>query len=111
VIFLKICITSTGNNTESLVEKNFGRAPYLAVYDTVSEEFTFLENKNMNLSGGVGPKTAQMVIDSQAEVLITGMIGDNAKNVIDAAKIRIIKTGTDKSVKVAASEFESENSA
>lgn len=105
---MKICITSKESSTDSIVEKNFGRAPYIAVYDTDSKEFVFLENPNINLAGGVGPKTAQMVINSNAKVLITGMIGDNAKNVIDAAGIKIIKTDTDKTVKEAAAGFVSE---
>lgn len=105
---MKICITSKESSTDSIVEKNFGRAPYIAVYDTDSKEFEFLENPNINLAGGVGPKTAQMVINSNAKVLITGMIGDNAKNVIDAAGIRFIKSGTDKTIKEAAAGFESE---
>ena len=106
---MKICITSKEASPESNVEKSFGRTPYIAVYDTVSKEFTFIENTNRNLSGGVGPKTAQMVINNNAEVLLTGMIGENAKNAIDAAGVRIVTVSTEKTVKEAVSDFEKEN--
>ena len=109
MIILKICITSKGENPDSIIEKNFGRTPFLAIYDTISKEFDFIENINRNLAGGVGPKTAQMVIDNNTEVLITGIIGINAKNVIDAAEIRIVKTDSEKTLKEAVADFEKEN--
>ena len=106
---MKICITSKEASPESNVEKNFGRTPYIAVYDTGSKEFTFIENTNRNLAGGVGPKTAQMVINNNAKVILLAMIGENAKNAIDAAGIRIVTVSTEKTVKEAVSDFEKEN--
>ncbi|MBN2733475.1 MAG: NifB/NifX family molybdenum-iron cluster-binding protein [Methanomicrobiaceae archaeon] len=108
---MKICITSKEESPESRVEKSFGRTPFIAVYDTESKEFNFIENTNRNLAGGVGPKTAQMVINCGAKILITGMIGENAKNVIDAAEIRIITVSDEKTIKEAVSDFEKENPA
>lgn len=54
-------------------------------------DFTPVENKFANATGGVGPRAAQVLIDRGAKVLITGNVGGNALAVIQAAGIEVFR--------------------
>ncbi|WOF16139.1 dinitrogenase iron-molybdenum cofactor biosynthesis protein [Methanoplanus sp. FWC-SCC4] len=95
---MKICITCKGKTPKSPVEKNFGRTPFLALYDEEKKAFEFVENTHKDDAGGVGPKTAQLIADTGALVVITGMIGDNARKAIDIAEIETYKQSAEASV-------------
>ncbi|MBP2132626.1 putative Fe-Mo cluster-binding NifX family protein [Methanomicrobium sp. W14] len=107
---MKICITVKNGNMETAVEKNFGRTPYLAVYDTQTKKTEFIENTSSAMASGAGRKTAQAVIDSGAEYVITGMTGGNAVDALKAAGIHIIKAGPGATLKEAINDFEIKNS-
>jgi len=84
---MKICITAQGADLEAKVEERFGRAPYFIIADSETGSFEAIANPFINGSGGVGPKAAQLIIDRQAGVLISGLLGGNAKYVLDSAGI------------------------
>ena len=88
---MKILISSTGDNLESLIDPRFGRAAYFIIVDTDSMEFEVINNKTIAFGGGAGVKAAQTVVDKDVAAVITGNMGPNAMNVLPIAQIDIFK--------------------
>jgi predicted Fe-Mo cluster-binding NifX family protein len=84
---MMICITAQGATPDAKAEERFGRAPYFIFMDSETASFEAVANPFADGAGGVGPKAAQLIIDRKANALISGMLGGNAKAVLDAAGI------------------------
>ncbi len=85
-----VCITSEGDSWESAVDQRFGRCRYFIFVDTESTEFSAVENPNVSGMGGVGIQSGQMVASKQAKVVLTGKIGPNASQTLEAAGIGVV---------------------
>ena len=90
--FMKIAIPMNEKALNSSVSAHFGRAPYYLIYNTETKESVFIDNSASASRGGAGIKAAQVILDQQANVLITPRLGDNAAEVLEAAKIEIYKS-------------------
>lgn len=84
---MKICVTAQQENLDALVDPRFGRASYFLVVDTDSLEYEALVNLNKDSSGGVGIQSAQVMAQKNITCVITGNIGPNASQTLDAAGI------------------------
>jgi len=89
---MKIAISSSGNNSEALVDLRFGRCSYFHIYDLESGEVKYIENQGSISEGGAGIAAAQQVIDEDVEVIITGNVGPNAYNIFEKTEIKLFKT-------------------
>lgn len=89
---MKIAIPADENTLQSEVCMSFGRASYFYIYDTATQTGEFIINGAATAPGGAGIKAAQIVVDTQAGVLITPRCGENAADVFKAAKIKIYKS-------------------
>ena len=92
---MKIAIPVDDKSAETKVCMSFGRTPYFLIHDTQTQENIFLDNSAAASQGGAGIKAAQMIIDHKAEVLLTPRCGENAAEVINAAKIKMYRTSGD----------------
>jgi len=70
---------------------SFGRAPDFMFYDTENNESRFINNSAANSQGGAGIKAAQIIVDNNADVLITPRCGQNAAELLIAANVKIYK--------------------
>lgn len=87
---MKIAISSQGPQLDSQMDSRFGRAPFFIIWDNEKSELEVLDNKDLSsFSNGVGVKAAQKVVDSGAELLVTGHVGPKADQVLKAAGIGI----------------------
>jgi predicted Fe-Mo cluster-binding NifX family protein len=102
---MKVCITAQGATPDAKVEERFGRAPYLILMDSETESFEAIANPFADGAGGVGPKVAQLIIDRKVGALISGLLGGNAKAVLDAAGVAQYTYRASGSVKDAFGEF------
>lgn len=103
---MKIAVTSQGAFLESQVDQRFGRAKYFIIYDTENKTFTVNENiQNLNAVQGAGIQSAQKIVESGVEILITGHCGPKAFTVLNAGKIKV-SVGASGKVKDAISDFE-----
>jgi predicted Fe-Mo cluster-binding NifX family protein len=94
---MKIAVTAQGESLESLVDPRFGRAKYFIIYDIETGKFTAKNNtQNLNASQGAGIQAAQNIIETGAELLITGHCGPKAFTVLSAGNVKIAigTTGT-----------------
>jgi predicted Fe-Mo cluster-binding NifX family protein len=90
---MKIIIPSTGKSWEDKVDERFGRARGFALYDEDENKLSWLSNEtNMNAGHGAGIQAAQLVVNTGAEILITGEIGPKAREILQKTNIKIYKS-------------------
>ncbi len=92
---MKIAISSTGEDLNSVVTETFGRCPYfLIIYidDKKIKEFKVVENTSVNQMKGAGISAAQIVAGRDVNAVITGNIGPRALGVLKQFNIQIYKS-------------------
>ena len=85
---MKIVVSATGNNKESVLDKRFGRCEYFQIFDTETNEIKVLNNKGASSSGGAGIAAASQIIDEGVNIIITGNLGPNAYELVEKAGIK-----------------------
>lgn len=98
---MKIAIPSTSESSDSLISDNFGRSPFISIYDDETQKHNFLINTGFQLQDGSGLQAAEIIIKNKANVLLTREIGRKAYSVLmkEHVDIRLLKSsGTIKSV-------------
>ncbi len=88
---MKLVVPVESKSLDVPVCPSFGRTPFYALYDTETGNHEFLDNSAATSQGGAGIKAAQMLVDHGAKAVITYRCGDNAAQVINAAKIEMYK--------------------
>lgn len=102
---MKVVLTATGNSLDSEIDPRFGRAQYLVLFDTETEEVSPIDNEqNVQAAGGAGVQAAEMIANVGAEVLITGHCGPKAFRALEAAGVKVI-CGAEDTVKGAVDKF------
>lgn len=101
---MKICITSQGDNLDSQVDPRFGRCQYFIITDTETSEFEAVQNPNLSGMGGVGIQSAQFMAEKQVKAVLTGNVGPNAFQGLQAAGVEII-TGVSGNIKEAIEKY------
>ena len=86
----KICITSQGDNLAAQVDPRFGRCRYFIIVDAETLEFETVQNPNIDAMGGAGIQSGQLVAGKQVKAVITGNVGPNAFQTLQAAGIDVI---------------------
>jgi predicted Fe-Mo cluster-binding NifX family protein len=86
---MKLCITSTGKTLESKVDERFGRAPYFLIVDTETKQFHAVGNPALTAGRGAGVVATQILSDTGAEALLTGIVGPNAFEALKAGRIKV----------------------
>lgn len=87
---MKIVFSTEGESLESLLDTRFGRCSRFLLWDFETKTFTLIENsQNLQALQGAGIQSAQNVINTGAEALVTGHCGPKAFKVLQAAGIPI----------------------
>jgi predicted Fe-Mo cluster-binding NifX family protein len=95
---MKLCISSTKNDLEASVDPRFGRCQYFLFVDTGTMNFEAVGNPAFTAGGGAGIQAAQAVVNKGADAVITGNVGPNAFQALQAGGVKII-TGAQGPVK------------
>ena len=86
---VKIAISVTEASADAQVDQRFGRAKSFAVYDTDSQEWSFLDNSvQLNAAQGAGIQTAEILARNGVQAVISGHCGPNAFRTLQAAGIK-----------------------
>jgi predicted Fe-Mo cluster-binding NifX family protein len=104
--YMKIAITSYGEDMENKMDRSFGRAKWFILADSDTGAFQAHSNKqNVNAAQGAGIQAAQNVANLGAEALLTGNVGPNAFKVLSAAGVRMFIVEGDRTVGEALNEW------
>jgi len=95
---MKVCISSTNNDLEASVDPRFGRCQYFLFVDSETMNFEAVGNPAFIAGGGAGIQAAQFVVNKGAKVVLTGDVGPNAFQALQAGGVKIV-TGTQGLVK------------
>lgn len=87
---MKVAITSKSNSLNSMMDPRFGRAEWLAVYDTQEKETAFHKNEAKEQQNGSGPQAAQYLADLGVNKVLSGDFGPKAKNALESLGIELV---------------------
>lgn len=87
---MRIAVTATEPAMEARVDPRFGRCPYIVIVETDTLAFEAIENPNVNLGGGAGIQTGQLMAEKDVEFVLTGNCGPNAHSALSAAGIGVV---------------------
>jgi predicted Fe-Mo cluster-binding NifX family protein len=89
-----VAITAQANGWQERADERFGRTKGFFVYNTETDETSFIDNgQNAQAAGGAGPGAAQLVVGAGVDVVITGRVGPKAGAVLAAAGVRVMVGG------------------
>lgn len=89
---MKIAIPVEEKSTETGVYQSFGRTPYFLIYNTVTKEKEFLDNRAVVSQGGAGIRASQVIADQGVRAIIAPRCGENAEKVCRNAEVLIYKS-------------------
>ncbi len=88
---MKIAVSAAGGSINGKVEERFGRAPYFVIVDSETMRFGVVSNPSVTASHGAGPRTASLVAERGAEVLLTGRVGPKASQALALAGLEVVE--------------------
>jgi len=87
---MKVIITARGKEISDDMDPRFGRAKFFIMADTETNKTTVHDNsQNLNAAQGAGIQAAQNVARLGAEAVITGNVGPNAFQTLNAGGIKV----------------------
>ena len=89
---MKIAISAGGEDIKSDVSEFFGRCPYfifVEIKDDKIEKTEIIKNESKDQNSGVGISTAQLVVEKNVNVVITGDVGPRALDVLKQFNIEV----------------------
>lgn len=89
---MNIAIPAQSNSPDAKVDSRFGRAAYIAVYDTDAKLWTFHDNvQNLQAAQGAGIQTAQNVSKTGADTLLAANVGPKAMTALLAGGLQVLQ--------------------
>lgn len=86
---MKIAVSSKGRDLDAQVDPRFGRCRCFIVVDLASKSVDVMDNAAAQKSGGAGIQASQMIANEGVDAVITGSLGPNATNVLQAAGLKV----------------------
>lgn len=84
---MRVVVSAQGDGLDAPASPVFGRCPVYVFVETESMEFEAVSNPAMNQGGGAGIQAAQFVVEHGAQTVLTGNLGPNAYDVLNAAGV------------------------
>jgi predicted Fe-Mo cluster-binding NifX family protein len=84
---MKIAVSATSEGLDAPSSPIFGRCRYLVLVETDTLDCESLPNPAISASGGAGIQAAQYLAGQGIQAVVTGNVGPNAYQVLEAAGI------------------------
>jgi predicted Fe-Mo cluster-binding NifX family protein len=84
---MKVVVSAMQEGLDAEVSPVFGRCPVYVFVDTETMEFESAPNPAMSAPGGAGIQAAQFAVSKGVGAVLTGNVGPNAFNVLQAAGV------------------------
>jgi len=84
---MRIVVSAQGDTLDGMVSPVFGRCPVYLFVNSETMDFEAVPNPAMSQGGGAGIQAAQLVVNHGAEVVLSGNLGPNAFDVLQAAGV------------------------
>jgi predicted Fe-Mo cluster-binding NifX family protein len=84
---MKIVVSSQGDTMDAPASPVFGRCPTYLFVEPETMKFEAVPNPAMNQAGGAGIQAAQFVVNQGADAVLSGNLGPNAYDVLQAAGV------------------------
>lgn len=93
---MRIVVSAEGEGLDARASHVFGRCPTYVFVETDSMESETMNNPAIDEASGAGIQAAQFVVEQGAEAVITGNVGPNAYNVLQASgtPVYLLEGGT-----------------
>ena len=92
----KICFSSSGKDLNAELDPKFGRALYFLIVDTETSTIDVIENPNREAIQGAGIQTAQLILNKDVSIIVTGQVGPNARSILESANVHLIEGASGK---------------
>ena len=86
---MKFCITAQGQSLDSEFEEHFARAPYFIFYDSRTGTLDAIRNGFVISDTRIGQNAVRLLKMNGLDAVITGKIGENARDLLNGAGILI----------------------
>jgi predicted Fe-Mo cluster-binding NifX family protein len=90
---MRVAVSSTGAGLDAPISQQFGRCPMFVFVETSTMESEAAANPSLEAVSGSGIEAAQFIAERGAEAVITGAVGPNAMNVLQAAGMSVYRHG------------------
>lgn len=91
---MKTVISSQGNSLQAKIDMRFGRAQWFCIYNNENDQVEFVKNDNVDVQGGAGTKTAELIAELGASEVYSGHFGPKAEGLLKKLNINM-KTFSD----------------
>jgi predicted Fe-Mo cluster-binding NifX family protein len=88
---MKLCVSSIGKDKGSRVDISFGRAPFFLIIDRETMDIEVVENSAAASGHGAGIAAAQIVSNKGVDAVLSGYVGPNAFNALQASGIKVFE--------------------
>lgn len=91
----KIAVPAIGETGKDLICSSFGRCPFIIIYEADSEKYTAYVNPGASLLDGSGLKATEVILQNNADILLTLEIGKKAYSVLrkENVDVQLLKSG------------------
>ncbi len=89
---MRIAIPTEEKHLDAGLSPILGRAPYILLYNTMTKESEFLDNRAVASQNGAGMRVAQVIIDHGMKVLLTPSCGENIEKILHHAEVLVYQS-------------------
>ncbi len=86
---MRIAVSAVEGSPDAEMEPRFGRAPYYMIFDTDINEYEAMANPAVESAHGAGVQAAQLMLDSNIQVVLSGRVGPNSYQILHEAGVDI----------------------
>ena len=86
---MKLVVTANGKGMDAPTSPFFGRCPWYVLVETETLECETIANPAQSAAGGAGIQAAQYLVGQGVQAVVSGNVGPNAFQVLNAAGIPV----------------------